>query len=252
MSSNAAPIVRDVRSLVLPTIGKVVETTDLTLPWRVVALPGSGDVAAIDGFLRDLVACDNSRLTIRSYAFALLRWWRFVDAIGQNWGKACRRQDVRDLVLWLRQARDGAGYAAATINHQLSVISVFHDHLAERGEGPVLKAVPTTPGRRHAHHNPLEPFHPPRRAPYRQRDRDVPGKALSDDLVDRLFTRLTSNRDRAIVAIYVASGDSVLPSTARRPLSVTRGRFGDTGRGGLVSRLVMSCSTRFSHGQADR
>ncbi len=203
---DESQLVRDVRTLVVPTFGEVAETTDVTLPWRVMVLPEAADVATIDGFLRELVACDRSRLTVRSYGYGLLRWWRFLDAAGAHWPKA-RREDVRDLVLWMRQARGGKGFAAATINHQLAVISVFYDYLAQRGEGPMLNPVPRTPGGRQAHHNPLEEFRPYRRAPYRQKCVDAgTGKALSDDFIDRLFARLASNRNRALVALYLASG----------------------------------------------
>jgi integrase/recombinase XerD len=198
--------VRDVCSLVLPMFGEVVEMASTALPWRVTSLPDAGDKATIDGFLEELVARDCSPLTVRSYAFAILRWWRFLAAIAKHWTSA-EREDVRDLVLWLRQARGGAGYAPATVNHQLAVISAFYDALADRGDGPVMNPVPRPPGRRHAHHNPLEEFRVYRRAPYRQRCVDVgPGKALTDDFTDRLFAQLVSNRDRALVALYLASG----------------------------------------------
>jgi integrase/recombinase XerC len=54
-------------------------------------------------FLRDVAECDCSRLTIRSYAYDLLRWFRFLDARGVSWEKA-ERADVRELVELLREA----------------------------------------------------------------------------------------------------------------------------------------------------
>ncbi|WP_051423507.1 tyrosine-type recombinase/integrase [Arthrobacter sp. MA-N2] len=200
----------DVSRVVLPSVGEVVQTTDLSLAWRVVGLPEEVDVAVIDDFLRDLSANDCSPQTLRSYAFDVLRWWRFLTVLGRRW-EAASRQDVRDLVLWMRQAAGlGAkqGYRPAFINHMLSVLSVFYEHQARRGEGPVINPVPAAGSgvRRYAHHNPLEEFQPQPRAPYRQRVVDSPPRALSDDLVDRIFTRLRTNRDRALVAMYLSTG----------------------------------------------
>jgi len=200
--------VRDVNGLVLPDFGAVVAGGGSDLPWRVVSLPEPGDRALFDEFLRDLSASDCSPATSRSYAYDLLRWWRFLDAVGGRWSTA-QRQDVRDLVLWLRQARDGRGYAPATIDHTLSVLSVFYDFLGGRGEGPVMNPVPTVMGadpRRYPHHNPLEGYQPHRRALYRQRIPDSSPKALTDEMVDRIFTRLGCHRDRALIAMYLASG----------------------------------------------
>lgn len=183
---------------------------DASLTWRVVGLPEETDVAVIDDFLRELSANDCSPQTLRSCAFDLLRWWRFLTVLGRRW-EAASRQDVRDLVLWMRQAaRPGAkrGYRPASINHMLSVLSVFYEHQARRGEGPVINPVPAAGSgvRRYAHHSPLEEFQPHPRAPYRQRVVDSPPRALSDDLVDRIFTRLRVNRDRALVAMYLSTG----------------------------------------------
>jgi len=190
---------RDVNGLALPDFGTVIMGSATDLPWRVVSLPEPTDRALIDEFLRDLSASDCSPATSRSYAYDLLRWWRFLDAVGARWSTA-QRQDVRDLVLWLRQARDGCGYAPATIDHTLSVLSVFYDFLGGRGEGPVINPVPTVINadpRRYPHHNPLDGYTPHRRALYRQRIPEKPPKALPDEMVNRLFARLGCHRDRA-------------------------------------------------------
>lgn len=193
----------------MPRLGEVVRTTDSSLAWRITV-----DGAVIDDFLRELSANDCSPQTLRSYAFDLMRWWRFLAVLGRRWD-AVSRQDVRSLVLWMRQiprvgAKSGAkpGYKPTSINHTLSVLSVFYEHQASRGEGPVINPVPTTgPGvRRYAHHNPMEGYQLQPRAPYRQRVVDRQPRALADDLVDRVFTCLTSNRDRALVAVYLSAG----------------------------------------------
>ncbi|MFJ4673876.1 hypothetical protein [Kitasatospora purpeofusca] len=52
-----------------------------------------------------------------------------------------------------------AGYAPATINQALSVVSGFYAFHAQRGDGPVLNPVPVDPRRRRAlgHISPLMP-----------------------------------------------------------------------------------------------
>ena len=207
---NILPVaghVRDINGLVLPNFGEVVAMTSVTLPWRVASLPVPGDGESVDEFLKDLTASDCSPATIRSYGYDLLRWWRFLAAVGVRWD-ASQRVDVRHFVLWLRQARGGAGFAPATIDHNLSVLSVFYDFLGARGEGPVMNPVPATAAdpRQHPHHNPMEPYQRHRRALYRQRIPEIEPRALADATVDRLFVALRSNRDRALVAMYLASG----------------------------------------------
>jgi hypothetical protein len=112
-----------------------------------------------------------------------LRW--FLAAVDVEWHRA-QRGEVRDFVLWLgmchNPARDRhrpdapaqgavnsrtgktslrAGYAPATINHAVSVMSAFYDFHLLSGQGPVVSPVPpqSRDGRRlQGHHNPLEPF----------------------------------------------------------------------------------------------
>jgi integrase/recombinase XerD len=215
-SSEPTPAPRptvDVSNIDLPRLGEVIRSTDSSLAWRVTGLPAE-DVAVIDDFLRELSANDCSAQTLRSYAFDLMRWWRFLAVLGRRWDVASR-EDVRSLVLWMRQTtgagvKAGArtGYKPASVNHTLSVLSVFYEHQARRGEGPVINPVPTAgPGvRRYAHHNPMEGYQLQPRAPYRQRVVDRQPRALADDLVDRIFTCLTSNRDRALIAMYLSTG----------------------------------------------
>lgn len=126
VARNEAHSVADVSSIVLLRTGEVVSTTDPTLPWHIAKLDQNQDIVLIDDFLRELAANDCSAQTLRSYSFDLLRWWRFLDARGHRWDVATRT-DTRDFVLWMRQART-KGYRPATINHALSVVSVFYEH----------------------------------------------------------------------------------------------------------------------------
>ena len=181
-------------ALVVARPGSVRATGDPALPWMVADETGE-PVEAVSGFLWDFLACGNSAVSCRSYAHDLLRWFRFVAAVGVRWDQATRA-DVRDFVLWLRVARNpardrrrpgapgpgevnarageayrGAGYAPATVNHALSVLAEFYRYHAGTGLGPVVSPVPpqSRDGRRlNAHHNPLEPFPQHRRGAYRQ------------------------------------------------------------------------------------
>ncbi len=91
---------RDVGSIRLPQWGRVVSVTG-TVPWLVVD-PDGVPVEPVRRFLVDFVARDNRAGSVRSYAYDLLRWWRWLRAVGVEWDKATPAE-VRDLVLWLKQ-----------------------------------------------------------------------------------------------------------------------------------------------------
>jgi integrase len=216
---------------VLPVVGRV-EAVDRS-PWWAVVFPDEVHEPCRE-WLRDLAACDCSALTIRSYAFDLLRWLRFLQVIGTGWVMAGREQ-VRDFVEYLREAPNPQqlrrspdapalgsvnkvtckpyprpGYAARTINHQLSVLSAFYAFAVDADLGPLVNPVPAQRGRGggrpHAHHSPMEPFAAARRAAYRQVvPRAVP-RGIPDGAVEALFGALTSNRDRALISFYLSSG----------------------------------------------
>ncbi len=185
-------------------------------------------------WLRDLSACDVSPLTLRSYAFDLLRWLRFLHMLRVEWQRA-ERGHVRELVEYLRQAPNpqrlrrsseapaagsvntltgkpylGPGYAARTINHQLSVLSAFYAFAIDADLGPLVNPVPQRRG--HAggavseHHNPMLPFERSRRARYRQRVPSSAPRSIPDAAVEQLFGALRTNRDRALVSFYLSSG----------------------------------------------
>lgn len=50
-------------------------------------------------FLRELQAMGRSAATLRSYGMDLLRWWRFLDAVGVSWDRASR-VEARDFSCW--------------------------------------------------------------------------------------------------------------------------------------------------------
>lgn len=212
--------------------GGVRATDDATLPWVVTDATGR-PIGPVSEFLRDFLACGNSAGSCRSYGYDLLRWWRFLARVDVAWDRA-QRGEVRDFVLWLRTAHNPArdrrrtdasvsgsvnartgkqylapGYAAATINHALSVLAAFYDFHLRTGRGPVVSPVPpqSRDGRRqNAHHNPLEPFAPHRRGAYRQKQPELEPRAVPDDVLDELFGELDCHRDRALFGMLLSSG----------------------------------------------
>ncbi|MDN3243052.1 site-specific integrase [Glycomyces tritici] len=155
------------------------------MPW--VLRDGLGEpVTPVQTFLQDFTARGNSAGSVRSYAMDLLRWWRFLLAVGVAWDHVTSAE-VRDFVLWFRQAAKPiaavrkqsartAGtvnpitrktylddkYKPATIRHSNAVLRSFYDYWIERGEGPMFNPVVRELGRggsrANARHNPLQPF----------------------------------------------------------------------------------------------
>jgi hypothetical protein len=82
---------RDLARLVVARAGRLVTTGDAREPYRVVG-PDGAVVEPVSVFLRDLLASGKSELTLRSYSVDLLRWWRFLDAVGIGWDRASRAE----------------------------------------------------------------------------------------------------------------------------------------------------------------
>ncbi|HEX5534394.1 MAG TPA: tyrosine-type recombinase/integrase [Actinomycetales bacterium] len=203
--------------------------SDTGLPFRVVFPDTEHEATSL--FLRDLAASDCRPTTLRSYAYDLLRWFRFLNDRFVDWRRA-ERVDVRALVEHMRaqptanalrrnlapQAINEVTYktgpavtfAPRTINHQLSVLSAFYEFAIEADLGPLINPVPARhSGRREradTHHNPMYDFSPRRRAVYRQREPKPVWRAIPDDAVERIFEELRSNRDRALLSFWLSSG----------------------------------------------
>jgi len=79
-------VVRDIGSIEVPRWGRVVAAGGM-VPWLVVG-PDGEPVEPILRFLTDFVARDNRPGSVRSYAYGLLRWWRWLRAVGVEWDKA--------------------------------------------------------------------------------------------------------------------------------------------------------------------
>lgn len=201
---------RDVTALVVPTIGAV---ASIDAAPGTVLLDATGEpVEEVSEFFATMLACGASFSSLRSYGLALLRWWRFLAAIEVPWQRA-GRIEARDFVLWMRlvgPAGRHGGYAPATINHALAVVKMFYADRIRTGGGPLINPVPDADhraGRRsQAHHNPMQPFAPGARAPFRQKMPERIPRHLPDRLFDELFATLRSDRDRALLAFYVSTG----------------------------------------------
>ena len=68
---------RNIDALVVPRTGRVEEVPGGLVPYRLVDASGT-EMAAVSEFLRNLTASDCSPGTVRSYAFELLGWIRFL------------------------------------------------------------------------------------------------------------------------------------------------------------------------------
>jgi site-specific recombinase XerD len=219
---------RDLAALVVASSGSLVETGDPWEPYRLVDQVGA-TVVPVSAFLRELQAAGRAASTQRSYALDLLRWFRFLRAEEVPWGQATR-VEARDFCRWLAgvdKPRRGAGpagvanpvtgkrspgraYAASTLAHSETVLRSFYDFHQEAGSGPMVNPFPLVRRRRearaHAHHNPMEPFRNERAGRYRPRLPQRIPRRIPDERFNQLFAQLGSNRDRALVALWVSTG----------------------------------------------
>lgn len=222
---------RVIEAIRLPLWGSVAASNGV-VPWML--LDGLGaPIVPVEVFLRDFVARGRSANSVRSYALALLRWWRFLIAVGVVWDRASSAE-VRDFVLWLGQASKpvaaarvesrttvgqvnpvtrkrhlGDGYEPATVRHSNAVLRSFYEFWLDRGEGPLVNPVGldrADRGRAHAHHSPLEVFRPEGRLRYNPRLPKRQPRAMPDEQWDALFAAMDRNRDRAILAVAVSTG----------------------------------------------
>ncbi|MEV0714859.1 tyrosine-type recombinase/integrase [Asanoa sp. NPDC050611] len=232
-------------SLVIPEVGRLVETGDQWEPYRLVDAAGER-VDPARAIMAELQAAGRSPKTLRAYGHDLLLWWRFLAAVDVAWDRATRIE-ARDFARWMQTAdkptrvhwrRKGAGeepaatlssrsaetvtinavtgkaspgrkYAASTRAHCETVLRTFYDFQLEAGTGPLMNPFPMDRGRRagraNAHHNPMEPFKKERRGRYRPRTAQRIPKSIPDEKFNQLFAGLRSNRDRALLAFWVST-----------------------------------------------
>lgn len=231
----------------MPQDGRLVATGESEEPYRLVDADGV-PAEPVAAFLRDLQAAGRSTSTLRSYGLDLLRWFRFLWAVGVAWDRATG-VEAREFSRWLRVAgkparrhwrerRDpeatpvaastGETYAASVRAHSETVLRSFYDFHREAGTGPILNPFPLDRSRRgrraHAHHNPMEPVRDERVGRYRPTVASRIPRCVPDTEFNEIFARLPSHRDRALVAFYVSTG-----ARASELLSVTQGGL-DPGR----------------------
>lgn len=203
---------RSVESILLPKVGSVREVPELAVGVEMVDAAGA-EIAPVRAYLHSLAAGGCSAQTCRSYALALLRWWRFLAAIEVDWGSAGRDEFV-DYIVWMRTAvpahgsgsSKSRGYAPRTINHSSAVLAGFYEFHARLGSGPMLNPTAGHGPRQNAHHNPMQPFRRGSRLLGRQKIPLAAPKSLPDTITDELFAKLRHNRDRALVAMFLSTG----------------------------------------------
>jgi integrase len=240
---NDEDVPRNLSALVVPLLGSLEATSDLFQPYRLVG-PDGAEVASAASFFAELSACGRPATTQRSYGMDLLRWFRFLWAVGVAWDQATR-VEARDFTRWLQVAAKpqrphwrsgngnagslaiersavaavnavtgkpsrGARYEAATAAHCESVLRGFYDFHLESGTGPMLNPFPLSrhrrAGRAEAHRNPMEPFAGQRTGRYRPKVVVRAPRCIPDERFDALFAELASHRDRALVAFWVSTG----------------------------------------------
>ncbi len=228
----------------LPKWGRVATDAESPALWLLVE-PSGRPVQPVREFLIDFVV-RNRPLSTRSYAFALLRWWRWMRILDREWNHATPA-DARDFALLLAriqkprshprtESANTAGtinsitrkpylddqYKPATGRHGNAVIRSFYNYWIEQGEGPLLNPFQTIEQRANAHHNPLAAFkgnslryNPkvPKRHP-----RSVP-----DEERNALFQALRSHRDRALLSLAVSNGARASEVLGLRGLDVDWG-----------------------------
>ena len=104
--------IRDVVALEVPGAGRVEETGDALRPFRLIDGEGA-EVAAVTEFLHHMLADDASPALLRSYAYELLAWFRFLRAVGVPLGDRAGRAEARDFALRLKMVKKPAQVAAS-------------------------------------------------------------------------------------------------------------------------------------------
>ena len=176
---------RDLAALIVPRAGRLEQAEDPWEPYRLLD-PAGTVVRPVAVYLRDLQASARPETTLRAYATALLRWFRFLWAIEVPWDQVTRAE-ARDFCCWIQltvkpghagrhddagdagraahtaagpgglagapnpvtgKAPPGRGYAPATVTHSESVLRGFYDFHCDAGSGPIINPFPLTRGRR--------------------------------------------------------------------------------------------------------
>ncbi len=229
--------------LVVPDVGRLQRTGDVWEPYQLLDANGAV-IEPAARYFAELQATDKQPSTIRSYGSDLLRWWRFLAAIGMSWDKVTPMEG-RDFGRWRlladkpmrvhwRHRTDGQlpglprgrpsqvvnavtgrpspgpKYSPASRAHAETVWRAFYDFQLELGKGPLINPFPLDRSRRsrraHAHHNPMDPHRKERVGRYRPKVPKRIPKKIPDEQFNTVFAALKSNRDRALLALWVSTG----------------------------------------------
>lgn len=98
---------RELSGLVVPQCGSLQPTSDPFAPFRLLTGPVSRWPRA-SVFFAELSACGRPATTHRSYGMALLRWFRFLWAVGVD-GDEATRVEARDSADGSRSRTSGRG-----------------------------------------------------------------------------------------------------------------------------------------------
>ena len=93
---------RDLAALVVPQAGRLEHAEDPWQPYRLCD-PAGGVVAPVAAYLRELHARGRPETTLRAYAIALLRWFRYLWATGVP---RSSRSAASALVAWVISRED--------------------------------------------------------------------------------------------------------------------------------------------------
>lgn len=121
---------RDLAALVVALVVALEKRGDVFDPYRLLDAAGLV-VVPVSEYPRDLGTAGRAENTQRSYGMGLLRWFRFLWAIGLDWDRATR-VEARDFCRWLQpadkpvrvtgKASPGRDYASATLVHSETVL----------------------------------------------------------------------------------------------------------------------------------
>jgi integrase/recombinase XerD len=244
---------RDVDAIRLPQWGRVART-DGVVPYEVEGADGQ-PIEPVRRYLRDFVAQGRRAGSVRSYAYDLLRWWRWLQVCGAEWDKVSSAE-VREFVLWLqrttkprRTARRRSAATAGTINpitrkqYRGTGTRPARSVIAMRccaastsfGSSGVPVRWSTRSFRNAAARGGRTPNTtrlsrlPGKPASLQSADPQTRPPAMSDQQWDALFAALRSDRDRALASLVI--------SNASRAGEILGIRYGDIDWGSQLVRV---------------
>jgi site-specific recombinase XerD len=141
----------------------------------------------IDDFMAHMQIRTKSKETLRAYRSDLEKYEDFLRSKGLRVSQATRKT-VEDFIRHLSSKptrKAGAELSAASVNRRLSVVSAFYEFLRARSDGKM--------------NNPVVRISRPKVD-------NVQFRAIDETTIDQLLSGITSTRDRAILALFIASG----------------------------------------------